>query len=125
MECLTPNPSEIAWADLDREWSQFWESLQAHAHDPAVWYTPERSGQLQSLLQRGQAWLDARPHPHEEQNLYVCHLRRLLPVLQTVQRALVETAERLLQQREHVRLARQWAGSQPRPRRMAGGPALR
>lgn len=125
MECLTPNPSEIAWDDLDREWSQFWEGLQARAHDPAAWFTPERSGQLQSLLQRGQAWLDGRPHPREEQNLYAVHLQRLIPVLQTVQRALAETAERLLQQRQHIRQARQWAGSQPHPRPVAGGHAAR
>lgn len=113
MECVTPNPTEIAWADLDREWSQFWEGLRTQAHNPAAWYTPERSGQLQALLQRGQAWLDARPHTPEEGQLYACHLRRLVPVLETVQRALVETAEGLLRQREHIRQARQWAGSQP------------
>lgn len=116
MECVTPNPSEIAWADLEREWSQFWEGLQAHAQNPAAWYTPERSGQLQLLLQRGQAWLNARPHPHQEQNLYAVHLQRLVPVLQTVQKALMETADRLLQQREHIRQARRWAGSQPNGR---------
>ncbi|HWG38294.1 MAG TPA: hypothetical protein VN690_11310 [Terriglobales bacterium] len=105
-------PSEQAWADLDREWAQFWAGLEAHAHNPAAWFTPARASQLGALLARGEQWLAASSHERHERGLYACHLRRLQPVLVNVQRALGEIAAHLLQQRRHLQAAREWAGSQ-------------
>ncbi|MGH9488540.1 MAG: hypothetical protein ACRD04_13245 [Terriglobales bacterium] len=116
MERLEAPPGAEAWAELDREWSQFWASLEAHAHDPAAWFTPAHTSQLQRLLERGSAWRLEAVHAHEERTLYACHLRRLEPVLRQVQAALGETAEQLLNRREQLQHARDWAGSQVGPR---------
>jgi len=105
-------PSDEAWADLDREWTQFWAGLEAHAHDPAAWFTPARASQLGALLARGEQWLRARTHERHERGLYACHLRRLQPVLIHVQRALGELAAHLVEQRRQLQAAREWAGSQ-------------
>ncbi len=132
---LVTSPSEQAWADLDREWTLFWESLDAHAADPAAWFTPAQSGKLQELLRQGQAWLREHPHPHPERDLYACHLRRLLPVLYQLQAALQESAEKLQAQQHQLDAARAWAGSQgthpapaavaPRPTAPAAKPAVK
>lgn len=121
MERVATEGAEIAWSELDREWSEFWSGVEAHAHDPAVWFTPGHASQLQRLLQRGAQWRRESAHAHDERSLYACHLRRLEPVLQDLQRALGETAEQLLRQRQQLRAARDWADSQtgakarPRP----------
>jgi hypothetical protein len=123
---LVPSPSEQAWVDLDREWTAFWEGLQAHAADPAAWFTPERSGKLQELLRQGQAWLREHPHPHPERDLYACHLRRLLPVLYQLQAALEESAAKLQAQQHQLDAARAWAGSlKSQPYAAAPAPAPR
>ena len=108
---LVTTPSEEAWADLDREWTTFWEGLEAHAADPAAWFTPERSGKLQDLLRQGQVWLREHPHPHPERDLYACHLKRLLPVLYQLQAALEESAKKLQAQQRQLSATRAWAGS--------------
>ncbi|MGH9475183.1 MAG: hypothetical protein ACRD1C_02500 [Terriglobales bacterium] len=112
MECVDTNTATVAWAELDREWSEFWTAVEAHAHDPAVWFTPAHTSQLQRLLQRGAQWRREAAHTHEEQGLYACHLRRLEPVLHDLQRAFSETAEQLLHQRQQIHAAREWAHSQ-------------
>ncbi|MGH9467393.1 MAG: hypothetical protein ACRD1Y_08555 [Terriglobales bacterium] len=119
-----PAPGAPAWSELDREWSEFWAGIEAHAHDPAAWFSHAGAGQLQRLLDRGRQWRIEHAHGHEhadaERSLYACHLRRLAPVLCDLQGALVESAQLLLQRREHIRGAREWArqipGPQPAPR---------
>ena len=117
MGSLSPSLSVAAgesFADLDREWTAFFVELEANAHDPAHWFTPERARQVEALLQRGQRWLQSGEQPHPERQLYALHLRRLLPALQRLLRELSEVAARLQVEQQHLQSVRAWAGSQGR-----------
>lgn len=115
---LVAAPGET-FADLDREWTAFFEQLAANAHAPARWFTPERARQVEALLQRGQRWLQSGELAHPERQLYAMHLRRLLPALQNLLRELSEAAAHLQHEQEHLQAVRDWARSQGR-RRQAG-----
>ncbi|MGH9416164.1 MAG: hypothetical protein ACRD01_06005 [Terriglobales bacterium] len=104
-------PELVEFAALDRAWADFFRELEAHAHDPARWFTPARATALEDLLRRGQRWLESAPDPHPERVLYAMHLRRLLPALQRLQRELAATAARLQHAHQHLSSVRAWAGT--------------
>src|SRR6185437_7446222 len=79
-----------------------------------TWLTPERRTRLQGLLDQGGEWLAAQPRDLPERELYACHLRRLLPALEALQREFAKTAALLQRQRSQLQAARDWAGAQPR-----------
>ena len=111
----SPDPASISWEDLNREWGEFWAALAARAATPATtWLTPERRTRLQGLLDQGGEWLAAQPSDLPERELYACHLRRLLPALEALQREFAKTAALLQRQRSQLQAARDWAGAQPR-----------
>lgn len=118
MDSVAAKPAEAGWADLDREWSEFWAALERHAHDYATWFTPAHAGVLQRLLDRSRQWREqSQPQGDADaRSLYAAHLRRLAPVLRDLQRSMAETTERLLRQRESIRAKREWARQQARPR---------
>ncbi|TAN22928.1 MAG: hypothetical protein EPN33_05360 [Acidobacteria bacterium] len=112
-----PSAAEAGWADLDREWAEFWAALERHTHDYAIWFTPAHASVLQRLLDRSQQWRQ-QSEPQRDadaRSLYAAHLRRLAPVLRDLQRSLLETTEHLLRQRESIRAKREWARQQARP----------
>lgn len=110
-------PESVEFAALDRAWANFFTELEAHAHDPARWFTPARAHGLEELLRRGQRWLESAPDPHPERVLYAMHLRRLLPALERLQRELAATAAHLQHAHQHLSSVRAWAGAaRPAPR---------
>ncbi|MGH9412529.1 MAG: hypothetical protein ACRD0Y_02205 [Terriglobales bacterium] len=121
MDGLNPNSPELCWADLDREWAEFWASLDAHRRDHAIWFTPARSTYLEALLVRSRDWrkLSEPQSDADARNLYAEHLRRLQPILRDLQSCLASTAEQLLRERDNIRTKREWALQQARPRRLA------
>lgn len=121
MDGVTANPqsaAEAGWADLDREWAEFWAALERHARDYAIGFTPAHASVLQRLLDRSRQWRE-QSEPQRDadaRSLYAAHLRRLEPVLRDLQRSMAETTERILRQRESIRAKREWARQQARPR---------
>ncbi|HVB40280.1 MAG TPA: hypothetical protein VNE83_05235 [Terriglobales bacterium] len=100
------------WAELNRELEEFCAGAAAHAAAPEQWCTPERVRAVQALLDRGAEVLAQAPPPLEEVRAararYAANLRRLLELMQALQRGLTAFAERLEGSRQHLAAVRTW-----------------
>ncbi|HXE31841.1 MAG TPA: hypothetical protein VN515_08590 [Terriglobales bacterium] len=113
MESLIPLPFAAENAALREFLSE--AAAQTDGRDPC-WFTPGRAHQVAMLLHRGQTLLASphwpQPDAARQRALYLEHLRRLLPVLCTLQDQLHVTARRLQQECAHRDAARSWLAGQ-------------